>query len=61
MNRSGIYEGVEWSVTHKGGKYFKLIVGDKEETYECQYDPIFGLDFIDQNDINEQLDRMQGL
>lgn len=61
MNQSGVYEGVAWSVVHKGGKLFELTVGDKVEEYTCMYAPIFGLDISDQNAINRLLDKMQGL
>lgn len=61
FNQSGVYKGVPWSVTHKGGKLFELVVGDKTEEYTCMYEPIFGLDMSDQQAINLKLDRMQGL
>lgn len=61
LSQSGVYEGVSWSVVHKGGKLFELTVGDKLETYTCLYDPIFGLDIADHQAINLKLDDMQGI
>ena len=61
FNQSGIYKGISWSVVYKGEKEFELTVGDKTEIYSCLYTPIFGLDILDQQGINLQLDKMQGL
>jgi len=60
-SQSGVCQGVAWSVEYKGGRLFELVVGDKTESYTCNYEPVFGLDVMDQNNINIQLDRMQGL
>lgn len=61
FNQSGIFNGIAWSVVHKGGRLFELTVGGKVEEYTCMYEPIFGLDVADQNAINLKLDSMQGL
>lgn len=59
FNQSGIQDGVNWSVVHKGGKIFELKVGNKTELYSCMFEPIFGLDIADQIEINRLLDKMQ--
>ncbi|KPH76080.1 hypothetical protein [Oceanobacillus caeni] len=61
FNQSGIYKGVPWSVIYKGGRIFELKVGDKVESYSCLYEPVFGIDISDQQEINLKLDKMQGL
>lgn len=60
FNQSGVFDGVPWSVVHEGGKHFALTVGEKVEKYTCLYEPIFGLDISDQQNINLKLDEMQG-
>lgn len=59
LNQKGVHQGVPWSVTHKGGRAFELSVGGKTEEYECDYEPVFGLDVLDQHCINQRLDIMQ--
>lgn len=61
FNQSGVYQGVEWSVVHQGGRIFELTVGNKKEEYRCSYEPVFGLDGADQHGINLKLDAMQGI
>lgn len=61
LNQSGFNNGVLWSVIYKGEKVFELTVGEKVENYRCIYEPIFGIDVLDNQNINLQLDKMQGL
>lgn len=61
FDKSGVYQGVAWSVVYKGARLFELTVGEKVESYTCRYEPTFGVDVADQNEINLKLDAMQGL
>ncbi|WP_017814441.1 hypothetical protein [Paenibacillus shenyangensis] len=56
--KSGMDNGIAWSVTQVAGGSFEIKVGDKVAEYECQYPTYFGVDLMDIVGVNDILDRM---
>lgn len=59
LNQSGEYEGFKWRVTHLSGREFLLEVGDVMQRYECEFPLEFGMDSVDQSNINNILNELQ--
>jgi hypothetical protein len=51
-DQSGEVEGVKWLSHYKGGRRFTLFVGQLEQEYDCLYEPRFGVDTTDYNEMN---------
>lgn len=59
LTQYGELEGIKWLSEYKGGRTFLLHVGQLEKFYECDYEPIFGVDAADYARMNELMDEMQ--
>lgn len=55
----GELNDVKWLSEYKGGRSFLLHVGHLEQEYECDYEPVFGVDAGDYARMNEIMDEMQ--
>lgn len=58
-SQNGEVNSVKWYAKYLGGRTFKLMVSDLVEMYECEYEPIFGVDVADHAKMCEIMDSMQ--
>jgi hypothetical protein len=58
-SQSGEHNGVKWESEYLGGRSFELRVGNLKRPYECQYEPVFGVDASDYSSMNSIMDEMQ--
>lgn len=54
----GELDGIKWLSEYKGGRTFLLHVGHLEQEYECEFEPIFGVDAADYAEMNQIMDDM---
>lgn len=58
-SQNGEVNGVKWYSKYLGGRKFKLMVSDLVEHYECNHEPVFGVDASDYANMNEIMDKIQ--
>lgn len=57
-SQNGEIDGVKWYAKYLGGKDFLLMVGNLSEKYSCDYEPKFGVDVMDYENMNKKMDRL---